>query len=120
MRRRIADYVVPFWCFWMISIVSCTRAHEPLALDSHDPSHDGRAIAVYHANEAMTLGKKAENVADQATAYGRLFGPESEWVVGATLLAQYYEEEAKEKARAARRYRDGLNRRTVQGDVTDQ
>jgi len=103
----------------MLSVVSCTRAGEPLALDSHDPSHDGRSIAVYHANEAMTFSRKAENVADQATVYTRLFGPGSEWVVGATLLAQYYEEEAKEKARAARRYRDGYNRRTTHGEVHD-
>lgn len=117
MSGRTADCFVPLCCFWMISVASCTRAHEPLALDSHDLSHDGRTIATYHANHAKTLRKKAEDVSEQATAYERLFGPDSEWVVGARLLARYYEEEAREAERSARRYRGALNDR--QGSHTD-
>ncbi|MDF0642396.1 MAG: hypothetical protein P0111_00075 [Nitrospira sp.] len=105
MSGRTADCLVPLCCFWMISVTSCTRSHEPLALDSYDPSHDGRTIATYHANQAKTLHKKAEDISEQAAAYERLFGPDSEWVIGARLLAQYYEEEAKEAEGSARRYR---------------
>jgi hypothetical protein len=36
--------------------------------------------------------------------YERLFGPESEWVTGARLLAQYYEEAAHEAEQLARRH----------------
>jgi hypothetical protein len=75
-----------------------------LALDSQDPAHDGRQIAAYYVQEAMALHKKAEDVSEQAAAYERLFGRDSEWATGARLLAQYYEEEAKEKNRITGRY----------------
>jgi hypothetical protein len=52
----------------------------------------------------MTLHKKAEDLSEQAAAYERLFGRDSDWVTGARLLAEYYEEEAKEKHRLAARY----------------
>lgn len=90
-----------------------------MTLDAHNPSHDGRKIATYHANQADTLRKKAEDISEQATAYERLFGTDSEWVAGARLLSQYYEEEAKEQEQLALRYREapghqhsqsGLNR----------
>lgn len=92
----------------MISVVSCARTQEPLTLDAHDSSHDGRKIAAYHANQAETLRKKAEDIFQQAAAYERLFGTESEWVAGARLLSQYYEEEAKEQEQLALRYRRAL------------
>lgn len=118
MSGRTADCFVPLCCFWMISVASCSRAHEPLALDSHDPSHDGRTIATYHSNQAKTFRKKAEDVSEQAAAYERLFGPDSEWVLGARLLARYYEEEAEETERSARRYRAEFDpRQTPQTDL---
>lgn len=117
MSGRASDCFVPLCCFWMISVASCTRTHEPLAIDSHDPSHDGRIIATYHADQAKTLHKKAEDVSEQAAAYERLFGPDSEWVVGARLLAQYYEEEAKEQERSALRYRETPDRQPSQTDL---
>jgi hypothetical protein len=88
----------------LIASTSCARARAPLALDSQDPSHDARQIAAYYVQEAMALHRKAEDVSEQAAAYERLFGRDSEWATGARLLAQYYEEEAKEKHRMAGRY----------------
>lgn len=117
MRVRASDYFVPFCCFWMISVISCARTQEPLTLDAHDLSHDGRKIAAYHANQAEVMRRKAEDISEQATAYERLFGVESEWVAGARLLSQYYAEEAKEQEQLALRYRGALAHQQSQSDL---
>lgn len=117
MRVRVSDCFVPFCCFWIISVISCARTHEPLTLDARNPSHDGRKIAAYHANQAGVFRKKAEDISEQATAYERLFGAESEWVAGARLLSQYYEEEAKGQEQLALRYRGALGQQHSQSDL---
>ena len=88
--------------------MSCTQAREPLDLESQVPSGDQRQIARYYSREAASFRQKAAELRHRADAYERLFGPDSEWVVGARLLAQYYEEEAKQKEQRALQHRNQL------------
>ncbi len=104
MRRCNSKCILFLCAAGLMASVSCARAHAPLSLDSQVPSRDGPQIAAYYAQEAMVLHKKAEDLSEQAAAYERLFGRDSDWASGARLLAEYYEEEAKEKHRLAARY----------------
>ena len=49
-----------------------------------EPSQDQQRIARYHLHEAAILRRKAQDVTAQALQYERLFGPNSDWVVGLT------------------------------------
>jgi hypothetical protein len=52
------------------------------------------------------LRGKAELLRGRAELYGGLFGAESEWVTGTLLLAEFYEDAAKERERLARMHGD--------------
>ncbi len=93
--------MIVVFCVGTLTTLSCTQAQAPLDLLSRDPSHDQRQIATYYSREAAVLRQKAANATTQAAAYERLFGHDSEWVAGARLLAQFYEEEANERDRLA-------------------
>jgi hypothetical protein len=81
----------------IVAGLSCTPTPAPLDLTSQDPSQDQRKIASFHSREALLFQLKAEELSQQAAAYERLFGPESEWVVGARLLVEFYRDAAKEQ-----------------------
>jgi len=85
----------------MAAGLSCTRSPGPLDLTSQDPSQDQRKIASYHTQQAVLLRLKAEELSQRVLVYEHLFGGESEWVSGARLLVQFYEEAAKEQERLA-------------------
>jgi hypothetical protein len=76
----------------------------PLDMTALDPSQDHRKIAAYYKQEAMVSRQQAEELTHRAMVYERLFGPESEWVSGARLLAQFYEEAAREEEQLAKRH----------------
>lgn len=65
---------------------------------------DNLQIAAYYAREASLSRRKAEELSNRAVVYERLFGSESDWVVGAQLLTQFYEESAREQERQANNY----------------
>ena len=76
----------------------------PLDMAAIDPGQDQEKIAAYYRQEAVVSRQQAEELTHRAVVYERLFGPESEWVTGARLLAQYYEEAAREAEQLARRH----------------
>jgi hypothetical protein len=76
----------------------------PLDMTAIDPDQDQKKIAAYYRQEAVAARQQAEELTHRAVVYERLFGPESEWVSGARLLAQYYEETAREAEQLARRH----------------
>jgi hypothetical protein len=51
--------------------------------------------------KARVSRQQAEALTHRAVVYEQLFGRESEWVSGTRLLAQFYEEEAREAERLA-------------------
>ncbi len=54
--------------------------------------------------EAVVSRQQAEELTHRAVVYEWLFGRESEWVTGTRLLAQFYEEAAREEEQLASRH----------------
>lgn len=79
---------------------------------SHDPSQDHLKIASYYAREAARSREKAEELANRVVVYERLFGRESDWVAGTQLLAQFYEEAAREQDRQTNLHRELADKRS--------
>jgi hypothetical protein len=82
-------------------ISGCTSPRDELDLTAYDTTQDQRKIAGYYTQEAARLRQKSEELSGQIAVYERLFGPSSDWVSGTRLLAQSYEEAAKEQERMA-------------------
>lgn len=79
----------------------CTSPRAELDLTAYDTTQDQWKIAEYYSQEAARLRQKAEEMSARIAVYERLFGPASDWVAGTRLLAQSYEEAAKEHERMA-------------------
>lgn len=81
--------------------VGCSGSTPPLELSSQDFGKYQEKIAVYHRNEARAMRLRAQEQHVRIGVYERLFGPDSEWVLGARLLAQFYEAAAGDQERQA-------------------
>lgn len=79
----------------------CATPRAELDLTTSDPAQDHRKIADYHRHEAARLRQTAEELFNRIAVYERLFGTTSDWVTGTRLLAQSYEEAAKDHERKA-------------------
>jgi hypothetical protein len=79
----------------------CRSPREELDLTAYDTTQDQWKIAGYYTQEAARLRQKSEELSARIAVYERLFGPTSDWVSGTRLLAQSYEEAAKEQERMA-------------------
>ncbi|MCS6292425.1 MAG: hypothetical protein H8J66_05070 [Nitrospira sp.] len=77
--------------------IGCVSVPTPLNLTSLDPAADQRKIADYYRQDALFLRLKAREMAERIVTYQGLFGAESEWVNGARLLEQFYENTAKDQ-----------------------
>ena len=83
----------------------CSRISTvPLDLTTPDQNEDQGKIATYYRHEAAVARQQAEELNHRAMVYERLFGPESEWVTGTRLLAQFYEDAAREAEQLAQRH----------------
>jgi hypothetical protein len=85
----------------MGATLGCVRTPAPLDLTSSDPFQDQWKIAGYYRHEAALFRTKADELSQRTAVYERLFGADSEWVTGARLLAQFYEDAALEQERLA-------------------
>lgn len=92
------------WLYGMIPLTTvactalgCVSTTTPLDLTSLDPETDQRKIADYHRQDAVFFRLKARELAERIVAYQGLFGADSEWVNGARLLAQFYENAANDQ-----------------------
>ncbi len=85
----------------LIVLLGCSSSKAPLALTSLDPSQDHWKIAAQYSQEASGLRQKAGELRERARVYEQLFGSDSEWVRGARLLAQFYEETARDREQQA-------------------
>lgn len=85
-------------------LIGCANSTQELDLSSYDPGQDQAKIAHYHVEEAVRLRQKSEEMLNRAALYERLFGTDSDWVKGARLLAESYEEGAREHERMAGRH----------------
>ena len=100
----------------MAGIQSCSASPTVPDFFSVQSTEDQRKISEYYRREATMFRQKADETAERVAAYGQLFGEESEWVSGARLLGEFYQQEARERERLAEQYRspsDGLNPPTL-------
>jgi hypothetical protein len=88
----------------IISGCTTTAAKGELELLTSDSAQDHRKIATYYRREAARLRQASEDLSVRIHVYERLFGATSDWVAGTRLLAQSYEEGAKEYERKAREH----------------
>ncbi|HJY80851.1 MAG TPA: hypothetical protein VKK81_07190 [Candidatus Binatia bacterium] len=109
----------PLTLLLLIGLLLATACHRgpvvpfvPLHTRSHDPYQDHMTMAKYYANEATLSHQKAEELANRIVVYERLFGRESDWVTGTHLLAQFYEEAAREQDRQANLHLELAGRRS--------
>ena len=75
-----------------------------LDMTALNPGHDQGRVATYYRHEAVVSRQQAEELSHRAVVYEGLFGRESEWVTGTRLLAQFYEEAAREEEQLASRH----------------
>lgn len=87
-------------CLILTGLSGCASP-EPIDMNSYDPSHNQTAIATYYRNQSMAMREKAAAQTTAAVRYEGLFGPDADLVSGARLLAEYYEQTAKELDRLA-------------------
>ena len=93
----------------IIASLACSACHRgpilPLAsVDSdsrEDPAQDHVKMAAFYVRKAMRSREQAEEQANRALAYERLFGADSDWVSSARLLGQFYENAAREQEQQA-------------------
>lgn len=98
------------------SIQSCSASPTVPDFYGVGPADDQSTIGEYYRQEATVFRQRANVMAERATAYGQLFGEESEWVNGARLLGEFYQQNARERERLAEQYQfpsDGLNPPTL-------
>lgn len=84
-------------------------AKEELDLRAYDPVQDHRKIAAYYSREATKLRQTSEEMSVRIAVYERLFGPASDWVSGTRLLAQSYQDAAREHELRAQEHLDLIN-----------
>ena len=78
-----------------------TSTKEELELTTYDPMDDHRKIAAYYSLEAVRFRQAAEELSIRVSLYEELFGPTSDWVTGTRLLAQSYDNQAKQHEQKA-------------------
>ena len=69
----------------------------PLHTASRDPAQDHVSLASMYVRQATRSRELADEQANRALVYERLFGADSDWVSSAKLLARFYENAAREQ-----------------------
>lgn len=82
-------------------VSGCSSGYAVLDPASREPGQDHGAIATYYTREAALSRQQIEELTDRAVLYEGLFGRESDWVTGTTLLVKFYQEMALEQDRLA-------------------
>lgn len=84
----------------------CATPDRGFDLASFNSSFDQQVIARYYQEEALRFRQQAEESDGRADMYERMFGPGSDWVSGARLLAQSYRLAADDRERLAKEHLD--------------
>jgi hypothetical protein len=85
-------------------LAGCSAPDREFDLVSFNSSIDQPLIAQYYHKEAFRLRQQAEELDARREVYERMFGPESDWVSGVSLLAQSYRLAADDQERLAREH----------------
>jgi hypothetical protein len=120
MYRRHPTGVIPLRAIAAIAFIGCLAAcHRgpilplaPLDTASRDPTQDHVKMASIYVRQAMRSREQAEEQSNRAFVYERVFGAGSDWVSSARLLAQFYENSAREQERQANWHLEMAGQRT--------
>ena len=105
-----------FLCLWaLLGLGGCIRPALPLAMGSLDPAQDHWKIAALYLQEAVALRQRAEEQNNRTATYEVIFGPDSEWSTGSRILAQSYENWARDRERQATLHLELANKRSPRG-----
>lgn len=86
----------------LLFAAGCNRGlSTQLDVDSPNSSQDHLKIASYYSRQAVLSRQKAAEQANRALIYEQVFGHDSDWVAGAQMLTQFYEDAAREQDRQA-------------------
>lgn len=101
--KRLSSSFALLLILGAVVMISCTTStsKKELELTSFHPADDHRKIAVYYNQQAARLRQASADLSVRIDVYERLFGDTSDWVNGTRLLAQSYQEAAKEYERKA-------------------
>ena len=88
----------------MLTLHGCSASPKFLDFNAAETADERRAVSEFYRKEAVMFRQKADEMAERATAYGPLFGEDSDWVAGARLLGEYYQQEARDRQRLADLY----------------
>src|SRR5215203_743879 len=88
--NRYAGMLLPSALF----LFGCQSPVVPLDLSATTPAYEQSKTSAYHAHEGTFFRLKAQELHRRSLVYGELFGPDSDWVQGARLLARFYEQSA--------------------------
>jgi hypothetical protein len=84
-------------------------------MGSLDPAQDHWKIASLYTQEANALRQRAEELNNQVATYEQIFGSDSEWITGSRILAQYYDNLAREREHQAALHLELANKRWPRG-----
>ncbi|HSF69107.1 MAG TPA: hypothetical protein VLA47_01905 [Nitrospira sp.] len=82
----------------------CGAPDREFDLVSFHSSTDQRFIARYYHEEALRYRQQADELDSRGEMYERMFGPDSDWVAGARILAQSYRLAADDRERLAQEH----------------
>ena len=83
----------------VLLILLATGCARPVAVDDltmRDSNQNHWEIASLYTRQAAVFREKAEEQLNRIEVYKKLFGPDSEWVSGARLLAEFYQQQAQD------------------------
>lgn len=89
----------------------CVRPDTTADLTMREPNQNHWEIASFYTREAAVFREKAEEQLNRVEVYTRLFGPDSDWVTGARLLAEFYQQQAQDREKQAEIHLDLANHR---------
>ncbi len=106
MKRLSVNHFALLLALGVFGMNGCmtSTTKEELELTAYNPVQDHRKIASYYSHEATKLRQISEEMSTRIAVYERLFGPTSDWVNGTRLLAQSYEDAAREHEQKAREH----------------
>lgn len=100
---------LPLFLATALNAAGCIKPGPPLEMGSPntlDMAQDHWKIAAFYTQEAAAFRQRAEELNNQAASYEKIFGVDSDWVVGAKTLAQFYENSARDRERQAAMHLD--------------
>lgn len=96
----------------LLFATGCNRGlSAQLDADFPNSNQDHLSIASYYSRQAVLSRQKASEQANRVLTYEQLFGRDSDWVAGAQMLLQFYEDAAREQDRQANLHLELAGRR---------